>query len=47
MIEKKRAEVGMKSLADANRSPSYIATAADAAHNLGTNDPNRFHLLEV
>jgi uncharacterized protein (DUF362 family) len=47
MIEKKRAEVGMQSLAAVNRSPSYIATAADAAHNLGTNDPKRFHLLEV
>jgi len=47
MIEKKRAEVGMKSLAAVNRPPSYIATAADGAHHLGTNDPKRFHLLEV
>jgi hypothetical protein len=47
MIEKKRAEAGMKSLTAVNRPPSYIATAADAAHKLGTNDPQRIHLLEV
>jgi len=47
MIEKKRAEVGMPSLEASNRPPRYIATAADAAHGLGTNDPNRIHLMEV
>jgi uncharacterized protein (DUF362 family) len=47
MIEKKRAEVGMASLEDSKRPPRYIATAADAAHNLGTNDPSRIHLMEV
>jgi uncharacterized protein (DUF362 family) len=47
MIEKKRAEAGMPSLESAGRPPHYIATAADAAHGLGTNDPARMHLVEV
>jgi uncharacterized protein (DUF362 family) len=47
MIEKKRAEAGMKSLEAAGRPPKYIATAADATHNLGVNDPQRIHLMEV
>jgi hypothetical protein len=29
------------------RPPNYIITAADGAHLLGTNDPQRIHLLEV
>jgi hypothetical protein len=47
MIERKRAEVGMETLEAAGRPPRYIVTAADKAHNLGTNDPQRIHLLEV
>jgi uncharacterized protein (DUF362 family) len=47
MIERKRAEAGMPTLEAVGRPPSYIATAADAAHNLGTNDPQRIHLVEV
>ena len=47
MIEAKRAEVGMPTLEAAGRPPRYIATAADTAHGLGTNDPQRIHLLEV
>ncbi len=47
MIAKKRAEVGMKTLEEAGRPPHYIATAADEQHGLGTNDPQRIHLLEV
>ena len=47
LLEKKRAEVGMPTLEAANRPPRYIASAADAAHNLGTDDPERIHLLEV
>jgi uncharacterized protein (DUF362 family) len=47
IIERKRAEKGMKSLAAAQRAPSYIATAADARHQLGTNDPHRIERLEV
>jgi hypothetical protein len=37
----------MPTFEGANRPPRYIATAADAAHNLGTNDPRRIHLLEI
>jgi uncharacterized protein (DUF362 family) len=47
MIERKRAEAGMPTLEAVGRPASYIATAADAAHNLGTNDPARIHLMEV
>jgi uncharacterized protein (DUF362 family) len=47
MIERKRAEVGIKTLEAAGRPPRYIVTAADAAHGLGTNDPQRMHVMEV
>jgi uncharacterized protein (DUF362 family) len=47
MIERKRAEAGVPTLEAAGHAPRYIATAADQAHNLGTNDPQHIHLLEV
>ena len=47
MIERKRAEAGVPTLEDAGRPPRYIATAADPAHRLGINDPQRIHLMEV
>jgi len=47
MIESKRAEVGIPTLEAAGRPPRYIATAADAAHGLGTNDPKRISLVEI
>jgi uncharacterized protein (DUF362 family) len=47
MIEHKRAEAGMPTLEAVGRAPKYIATAADAAHRLGTNDPQRIRLVEV
>ena len=47
IIEKKRAEVGMKSLRDMKREPVYIATAADPQHGLGTNDPRNIKVVEV
>jgi len=47
IIEKKRAEVGMKSLRDMKREPVYIATAADPQHGLGTNDPRKIMVVEV
>ena len=47
MIERKRAEVGMGTLEAVGRPPRYIVTAADKTHNLGTNDPQHIHLLEV
>jgi len=47
IIEQKRAEKGMMSLQALKRAPGYIATAADARHQLGTNDPNRIQQLEA
>lgn len=47
LLEKKRAEVGLKTFEAAGRPPRYIATAADAAHALGVNDPQRINLVEI
>jgi uncharacterized protein (DUF362 family) len=47
MLERKRAEAGMPTLEAAGRPPRYIATAADADHKLGVNDPGRIQLIEV
>ncbi len=47
ILEKKRAEVGLKTLESAGRPPRYIATAADAAHLLGVNDPRHIKLIEI
>ena len=47
IIEQKRAEKGMKSLQALGRAPNYIATAADAQHLLGTNDPRHIQQVEA
>jgi uncharacterized protein (DUF362 family) len=47
MIERKRAENKLKTLEAEERAPRYIATAADAQHRLGTNDPRRIAIVEV
>ena len=47
IIERKRAEKGLKTLEADGRAPRYIATAADAQHRLGTNDPWHIALAEV
>jgi len=47
IIERKRAEKGLKTLEDDKRAPNYIATAADRQHRLGTNDPKRITVVEV
>jgi uncharacterized protein (DUF362 family) len=47
MIERKRAEVGLPTLEAAGHPPRYIATAADADHKLGFNDPKRISLMEI
>ena len=47
IIEKKRAEVGMPPLAELKREPTYIATAADSQHRLGTCDPKRIERVEI
>jgi len=47
IIERKRAEKGLKPLEGDGRAPRYIATAADAQHQLGENDPRRIAVVEV
>lgn len=47
ILERKRAEVGLKPLREVGREPKYIATAADANHRLGVNDPKRIERVEV
>jgi uncharacterized protein (DUF362 family) len=47
IIERKRAEKGLKTLAAERRPPKYIATAADERHRLGTNDPQRIAAVEM
>lgn len=47
ILEKKRAEMGLKTFEAAGRPPRYIATAADEVHKLGINDPQRIKLVEV
>jgi uncharacterized protein (DUF362 family) len=47
MIERKRAEKGLKTLKAEEREPIYIATAADGDHRLGTNDAKQISLVEV
>jgi uncharacterized protein (DUF362 family) len=47
LIEKKRAEVGLKSLKEAGREPTYIKTAGDIQHNLGTNHPDRIEIIRT
>ena len=47
MIEQKRAEAGLRTLEEDGRAPRYIAVAADTAHQLGTNDPQRIHRVEI
>ena len=47
MLEGRRKEAGLPSLAAAGREPKYIAAAADANHRLGTNDPARIQRIDV
>jgi hypothetical protein len=47
IIERKRTEVGMKTLEALGNHPRYIATAADPSHGLGTDDPRRMTVVEV
>lgn len=47
IIERKRAEKGLKTLEGDGRAPHYIATAADQQHRLGTDDPRRIAVVEV
>jgi len=47
IIERKRAEMGMPSLRKAGREPTYIATAADPQHRIGTCNPDQIEVMEI
>jgi uncharacterized protein (DUF362 family) len=47
IIEEKRGQARMPPLREMKREPTYIATAADAEHRLGTCDPKRIERVEV
>ncbi len=47
VLEDKRRELGLKSLKEAGREPSYIRTAADSRHRLGTSNPANIELIEI
>jgi hypothetical protein len=47
MLDRKRVQAGLPTLAAAGRASRYIEVAADTQHNLGVNDPKRIQLLEV
>lgn len=47
MIERKRAEMGLKTLEAEQRPPGYIATAADGDHRLGHADAAHLAVIEV
>lgn len=47
IIERKRKEMGLKSLKDSDREPVYIRTAGDKDHRIGTCDPGRIEVVSV
>lgn len=47
IIERKRQEIGLKSLADTGREPKYISIAADNFHRLGIDDPAKIELASA
>lgn len=47
IIERKRAEQGLKTLEAEQRAPRWLVTAADPQHRLGTNDPRRIDRVEI
>jgi len=47
IIERKRAEKGMKPLKQEKRQPRYIITAADEHHRLGNSDPRWIDVVEI
>jgi uncharacterized protein (DUF362 family) len=47
ILDRKRIEMGLKTLENAGRAPRYIATAAGSTHAVGVNDPQRIKVVEV
>jgi len=47
LIEDQRLKKNFKPLKEVGREPTYIKTAADSNHQLGTNDPDRIEVINV
>jgi len=47
IIENERKKAGLPSLKQEEREPTYIATAADTRHRLGTNDPRNIEIIRI
>lgn len=47
IIEEERLKNNLKPLKEVGREPTYIATAADGNHRLGTNDPDRMDVVKI
>jgi uncharacterized protein (DUF362 family) len=47
IIEDERLKHQLKSLKESGREPTYISTAADAKHRLGTNDPGKMEVINL
>lgn len=47
IIETERTKRGLKSLKEVGREPTYIATAADHNHRLGTKNPDKIQLVQI
>lgn len=47
IIEKKRQEIGLKSLLKTGKEPNYISIAADNFHKLGTDNPSKIELISA
>jgi uncharacterized protein (DUF362 family) len=47
IIEAERIKHKIKSLKESGREPTYISTAADSKHRLGTNDPGNMEVLTI
>ena len=47
IIEEERLKNNLKSLKEVGREPTYIATAADENHRLGTNDPGQIDVVNI
>lgn len=47
MIDRRRMQAGLKSLADSGRPPRYISEAADAEHALGNDETSRIDVARI
>ena len=47
LVEAQRLKRNIKSLKESGREPTYISTAADEKHRLGTNDPPKIEVIEI